>query len=311
MIDVVEKHPAHGNGAQMIVAGGRGAAPASRISTQGRGVRLEVPTDERRESPLLVLQVSDVLQVLDTMVDGLHVSVHHGGRRVHAQLVGNAMHVEPFPGTVLAKADDVAHLVAENLGAGAGDRIESGIAQADDGLIQRQLRQLGDVDDLRRRQAVLLHRRVPLADLSEQVLVVFQAQPGIEPPLHENLVRLRFLAPKRDEFIDLGEDLVVGQRVPFRRTRGAIEGAEVTLHPAHIGVIDVAPHVVRDHRLRVPASPHGVGQQSEFGHVRMRKQPPGVVRCETLAGGDLLGNVLNHDLGPTPVLGGPSSGTRL
>ena len=81
-----------------------------------------------------------MLEVVDAVLVGLADAEHHGRRRPHAELVRGAMHVEPVVGEALQARDLVAHFVVENFGAAAGDGVESGIAQALDGVFDAEAR---------------------------------------------------------------------------------------------------------------------------------------------------------------------------
>src|SRR5271165_261487 len=96
---------------------------------------------------------------------------HHGGRGPHAELVGRAMHIEPVVGQAFQAGDLVAHFVVEDLGAAAGNGIQTGIAQAAYGVLDAQAADLSDADNLRRREAVQMHLREALLDTAQQGLV--------------------------------------------------------------------------------------------------------------------------------------------
>ena len=64
------------------------------------------------------------------------------------------MHVEPVFGQAFEPGDLVADFVVENFRAAAGNGIESGVAQARDGVANAQLAVFGDGNDLRRGVAV-------------------------------------------------------------------------------------------------------------------------------------------------------------
>ena len=158
-------------------------------------------------------------------------------------------------------------------------------------LLEGEPRNVGDVDDLRRRQAVELHHRIAVADFGEQLLVVAELQPGVEPPLHQDLAGLRLGPAEGDELVDLGEDLLVREHVPLVGPRGAVEGAEVAPDPADVGVVDVAADVVGDDRLGMLLHPDPVRQDAELGEVGVGEQAQGVFAAEALPGEDPAGDV--------------------
>ena len=90
-------------------------------------VGLITPRDERRESAGDVLHLPQPEQVLEPLFGGFHRPVHHRRRRPQAHLVRVAHHAEPFVGRRLVVAvQQLAHAIDENLGATAGDAVESG-----------------------------------------------------------------------------------------------------------------------------------------------------------------------------------------
>ena len=94
--------------------------------------------------------------MFEALLDGFDVAVHHCGGGVHAQFVRRAVYLQPFVHAVLAEADDVADLVRENFGAGAGDGIQAGVPQAANTVGDGHPRDVRHVDDLRGGQAVLV-----------------------------------------------------------------------------------------------------------------------------------------------------------
>ena len=96
----------------------------------------KAPGDECGEAAGLFLQIVEPLEVVDAVFDVLAHAEHHGGGGAHAQLVRGAVHVDPVFGQALQAGDLVADFVIQNFRAAAGNGIESGIAQADDGVAQ-------------------------------------------------------------------------------------------------------------------------------------------------------------------------------
>src|SRR5271167_1444236 len=97
------------------------------------------------------------------MVDAVFVILaypeHHGRGGAHADLVGGAVNVDPVVGQALQASNFVADFVVENFGTATGDGIESGIAQAENGVADAEAAVLGDGDDLRRGIAVQVNLR--------------------------------------------------------------------------------------------------------------------------------------------------------
>ena len=100
-------------------------------------------------------------QVLEPLVDRLDRAVHHRRRRPQSGAVRVPHHVEPLVGGRLVVAVQFpANAIDENLGAAARNAVESRGDQPIDDRRHRQLRQPGDVNDLRRRQRVQAERRI-------------------------------------------------------------------------------------------------------------------------------------------------------
>jgi hypothetical protein len=68
-----------------------------------------------------------------------------------------------------------------------------------------------------------------------------------------------------DHLLDLAEDFVFVQRVALAAFGRVVERAELALHPADVGVVDVAPGDVGHDAARVLALPHEVGQHAQLG----------------------------------------------
>ncbi len=129
-------------------------APGRRNVGHVRVLRLKRPADERREAARFVLQLPQPLQMLDPLGQRFDVAEHHRGRAAAAQLVPHAVHVEPVVGQHLAARDCPPHAVDENLRTAAGQAAQAGVLQPLQHRAQRQLRDLREVIDFRRAEAV-------------------------------------------------------------------------------------------------------------------------------------------------------------
>ena len=117
-------------------------------------VGLKRPADEGREAARFVLQLPQPLQVLDPLGQRFDVAEHHRGRAAAAQLVPHAIHVQPIVGQHFAARDLAADAIDQNLRAAAGQAAQPGRLQPLEHRAQRQLRDLGEVMNLRRAEAV-------------------------------------------------------------------------------------------------------------------------------------------------------------
>ena len=112
---------------------------------------VERERDEREEAAGLVLLVAQPQQVVDALLVGLDVAVEHRALRRDPQPVRGVVHVEPLVGVLLARRDERAHAVGEDLGAAAGHRVEAGVLQLAQDLLVRAALELRHVVDLGRR----------------------------------------------------------------------------------------------------------------------------------------------------------------
>src|SRR5204863_720192 len=84
-----------------------------------RVARLERPRHERGEAAEHILKFADRVEVVEEVVHGLDVAVHHGGRRLEATAVRFAVDLEPRLRPALLRRDAVAYAGGEHLGAAA------------------------------------------------------------------------------------------------------------------------------------------------------------------------------------------------
>ncbi len=174
-------------------------------------------------------------------------------------------HVEPVVGQALQAGDAVADFVVENLGATAGDRIESGIAQLSDSVANGEAAVLGDGDDLRRRIAMQMDFRKALLDSPQHALVPVNLQIGMQAALHQHsgATELDRFANFFVDGIEL-EDVSLFRLRPFQRTVKRAEGAVLS---TEIRVIDVSINNVSDHAFRMQLAPRGIGLHADSDQV--------------------------------------------
>ena len=209
--------------------------------------------------PVSSCSVAQPHHVLDALLDGLDVPVHHRRRRAQPLEVRLAHHVEPLVGRRLAVAvQQLAHAVDEDLGAAAGNAVEARGHQPVEHLRHRQPRHARQVNDFRRRQRVQLERRIPLLDGAEEILVPLDRQVGVVAALQQQLH-----AAERDRLVDLPEDLLEPEDVALAEPDRPVERAEVAARDADVRVVDVAVDDVGDDPVRVLARADAVGQLAE------------------------------------------------
>ena len=126
--------------------------------------------------PVSSCKLAHPLQMLDPLGQRLDVAEHHRGRRPAAQLVPDAVDVEPVVGQHLAAGDRLADAIDQDLGPAAGQAAQAGRLQPLEHRPQRQLGDLGEVVDLRRAEAVDVDLREVRLDVAEQLLVPLERQ---------------------------------------------------------------------------------------------------------------------------------------
>src|SRR5260221_14379309 len=114
------------------------------------------------------------------------------------------------------------------------------------------------MNDFRRRQRMELERRVSSLDRPEEIFIPLERKIRVVASLQQELD-----AADGDRLLDLREQLVEAEHVPFRGPDRPIKRAEVALCDTDIRVVDVAIDDVGDDRLRMLAGAHFVGEPSE------------------------------------------------
>src|ERR671910_2018859 len=102
-----------------------------------------------------------------------------------------------------------------------------------------------------------------LLDIAHQLEVPLERNVGIVAPLKQNLDASDGLA-----LVDLGADLLEAEYVALVVLGPAVEGAELTIRHAHVGVVDVSIDDVGDHVLRVVPPPLGIRQLPQLQERR-------------------------------------------
>ena len=124
--DVVEHQPREREHLE-VVGAGRVAPPAA---LEDRVLGMERERDEREEAAGAVLLVAEPEDVVDALLVRLHVPVEHRAVRRDPEPVRGVVDVEPDLGRLLARRDEPAHAVGEDLGAATRERAEARLPAA-------------------------------------------------------------------------------------------------------------------------------------------------------------------------------------
>src|SRR3990172_2553087 len=117
---------------------------------------------------------------------------------------------------------------------------------------------------------------------AQQIFVIVDLQARVQSSLHQDLC-----AAELHQLLDLLENLLLGKDIPLLRTRQPIEGAERTLDPTDIRVIDIPPDYVCDYRVRVQTPASGVGHSRQLQQGRPFEKFDAFVEGEPLPRLDL------------------------
>src|SRR5262249_21780094 len=137
------------------------------------------------------------------------------------------------------------------------NRVQAGIAQAADGVFNRQAADFSKVDDLRSGEAVQMNARETLLDASHHLFIPFDLHVRMQAALHQDAGAAQLYS-----FANLLVDGLEIEHVAFgaaRTLNGSVEGTERAIFGAEIGVVDIAVDDVRGHAFRMKTAPHRVG----------------------------------------------------
>ena len=104
--------------------------------------------------------------------------------------------------------------------------------------------------------------REALLDAAEEVLVPLDLEVGVQAALHQHAG-----AAQVERLLDLLEDRLLGQNVPFGVAHGPVERAEAAILGAEVGVVDVAVDDVGDDALGMPLAADGIGLHADTDEV--------------------------------------------
>ena len=198
--------------------------------------------DERLEAARLVLDVAQSDEVLQALLDRLHMTVEHRRVRAYAERMCGLHRLDPLGGRRLLWTDDRAHAIRENLRAAARKRRKSRLLQKREHLLDAFSRHLGKMHDLNGRKRLDVGIGQSRLDLAHNAEIVVE--------------RLRRMKRRDDvdfaeppDFLRLGKDARdvrllhhIAMTLAFRHLKGA-QGAA---RRADIRQIDMAVHIKKD-----------------------------------------------------------------
>ena len=247
--------------------------------------RLERPGDEGREPAVEILKIADRVEVVEEVVGALDVAVHHRRRGLEPAPVRLAVGLEPGAGTALLGLDPPAHALREDLGPAAGERPLTGLPEPVEHLADAEAAHLRDGLDLGGGEEVRRHAGEAAARLAHEGRVVVERQRRVVAALEEH--RRRALLGRE---LDLGEHLLDAERVGLGITGLAVEGAELAVGDADVGVVRVRVDDEGDGAVRDPREPDLLGERAQLEERRVREEPAALVAIEALAVERLLAN---------------------
>ena len=177
--------------------------------------------------------------------------------------------LDPGRGGQLALGQHPAHVVVEDLGRGARQRAEAGLAGPDQPLAHRQAGPGGPVHDLHRRERVHVQVRAAPLDLGRDVEVGGAGQVRVDAALHADLGRAGL--PRLGGAV---ADLLHRERVGVCVSAPLRERAEPAAGVADVGEVDVPRDDVGDIVAGcLPAQPvRQGGQRVELGTVGVQQR---------------------------------------
>lgn len=173
--------------------------------------------------------------MFDAVFGGLDVAEHHGGAGVEAETVGDVHDFEPVVAHGFEGGDALADAVNEDFAAAAGYGAEAGGDELADDFFEGKIEDFAEVDKFAGAEAVDVDGGELLFDVAEEVEIPLHGKFWMMAALHEDL-----RAAEVEGFLNFLIDDVVSNDVGIIIFLDAIEGAELAIDVADVGVIDVA-----------------------------------------------------------------------
>ena len=202
--------------------------------------------DELGESPGALLDAPQHAQMRHPVRRVVDVAVHHRRARAQAHLVRGRHDVDPCRGRQLALGEDPAHIVVEDLGRGARDRVKPRLAGRQQPFPRRQTGARRSVGDLHGAEGVQVDAGGRRLHGAGEVEVRRSGQVRVDAALHADLG-----GTCRRGLADPGTDLVEREGVGIDVLGALRERTEAAAGVADIGEVDIAVddvgHVVTHH----------------------------------------------------------------
>ena len=198
-------------------------------------LRLIRQRNETDEAAGLVLQISQLAQMIHAVGEGFDMAEEHRAGAAPAHLVPGAVDVQVFVGGFLAARDGGAHFLAENFRAAAGERIEPGGLEFRQRFRHGFFGEPGQMQNFNGREAFQLQARVERAQRPQHVRVITEGQRRMQPADD-----VQFRDAERQRLARLLDNFLDGMLEAVGVALFAGEGAELAAQDAVIGVIDVA-----------------------------------------------------------------------
>ena len=147
----------------------------------------ERQADELREPAGLLLECSSAKEVMNPVLRALNRPEHDRHIASEADGMGDAVGFEPFLGVDLVGAEGGTHIVVEDLGGSARQRLLAGLFQTGQVVGQRLLIAFGALGDFERGEAVDVHPRNRLVYRTGDIDVVVAVEVGVDTTLQAHL----------------------------------------------------------------------------------------------------------------------------
>ena len=239
--------------------GQRWSGARQSLMEEQRVLMHEAEGNELGEASGFGLDVAQQPHLADPVRGSLGVSVHERRRGADAAAVRGADDFDPLRGGKFVGREDVADLVVENFGGGAGQRAEAVVAQHRKVVRERHAGEFDAVDDFHRRERMDVHARDGVLHGAENVAVVELGKIARQAALDAD-----FGGAELPGFHGLPRHVVERVEVSVGLARAAAEGAEFASHKTDVGEIDVAvDHVGDDVAGEFGAQDVGGDEQAE------------------------------------------------
>src|SRR5258708_2188494 len=173
VLEIVEEEPADGEIPEVIETGRRRPLP-SELDSKLVVVRVISERNVGEEAVGLVLEIAKHREMLNSVLNGLDVSVKHRAVRSNPEPVRGPMDIDPVLGRELFIGDRHAHALAEDFGSAAGQGVQSGVAQGCEDMLDRKFINARDMRDLDCGKRLDVNLRVARLEASEHLAVVLE-----------------------------------------------------------------------------------------------------------------------------------------